>query len=735
MLDCTGKANVLSAAVMGELKDAIDDLVSDDKVKAIAVLSGKPDTFCAGADVHEIVRMAEQAEACQMSRQGQIVLSMLNKTKKPTVAGIHGSCLGGGLELALWCHARIATDDPSTLLALPEVRLGIIPGLGGTQLLTGRVGLKPALEMILSSEPVNASRALELALVDEVVSPDDLVSRVEELALSLVGKPLVPVSGGWLKYAPAEAFAAARPAREELSAEKQKSLFAMMERSVRIKTKGKYPAHTKVLSVMQEGLASGVEAGLELEAQTFGELAVGEVAKNLIFLFFASEFAKRSAASLAKKFAQGRVGTIGILGGGTMGASIAQLAATAGFDVLIKEANADKLQEAMATIATLFQRSGQKSKQGADETEAALKRVRPAENYAALAGADLIMEAVFEDVGTKAAVLREVAAAVGPDCILATNTSSLSVSEIAAHVPGNQRFLGIHFFHPVDKMPLVEIISHAGTSKDVVAKAIAFAAELDKTPVAVSDGPGFLVNRLLCGYIVEAARLSEELVPMNWIEEAAIDFGMPMGPLAVLDEVGLNVAFKVADVLHEGCGERYAPPAVIGRVKDLGLTGKRTGTGIYLWDESGKRLSFNPRLIDELGLVVSDEKPTPEQSLHIVQRLILPMIDEAARCLEEKVVRKPREIDLAMIMGIGFPAFRGGPLHYADSLGMPAVRARLEQIYIESGPQRQVCELILSLEAQRRRFYAGSDDGDSVRSEEKSGSVPVQARAGGSGEG
>jgi 3-hydroxyacyl-CoA dehydrogenase len=313
------------------------------------------------------------------------------------------------------------------------------------------------------------------------------------------------------------------------------------------------------------------------------------------------------------------------------------------------------------------------------------------------------------------AVLNDVAAAVGQDCLLATNTSSLSIAKMASRLERPERFLGIHFFHPVDKMPLVEVVTHPGTSRQTVASATALVARLGKTPVAVADGPGFLVNRLLCCYVLEAARLAEQGVPLDWIDEAAVDFGMPMGPLALLDEVGLNVAFKVAAVLQEGLGPRYAPPAVLARVEALGLAGKRHGVGIYLWDEAGKRLAFNPRLIQDIGLSTSDDKPPPEISLELTERLILPMVDEAARCLEEKIVRKAREIDLAMVMGIGFPAFRGGLLRYADSLGIGSVRRRLEKVYEQAGGGRSVCDLIVRMEADGRRFYAGPDRASSAR--------------------
>ncbi|MBI4532948.1 MAG: hypothetical protein HY711_03290, partial [Candidatus Melainabacteria bacterium] len=400
------------------------------------------------------------------------------------------------------------------------------------------------------------------------------------------------------------------------------------------------------------------------------------------------------------------VATVGIIGGGTMGVAIAEKAALAGFNVLLKEVNQERLDQAMALLRAALHRIGTKSKDSPQDMEACIQRVQPVVVDSMLAEADLIIEAVFEDLDTKAEVFCRLAQVVRSDCILATNTSSLSVSAIANRMPCKERFLGLHFFHPVDKMPLVEVILHDSTDRNIATKATAFVSRLGKTPVSVADGPGFLVNRLLCCYLLESSRVAEEGVALNWIEDAAQQFGMPMGPLTLLDEVGLDVAFQVARSLYQGCGERFAAPVVLDRLQALGVAGKKGGKGIYMWDESGKRLSFNPQMKDELGLVISEDKPNADVVEDICQRLILPMVDEAARCLEERVVRRARELDLAMVMGIGFPAFRGGLLRYADKVTMPELRTRLESIYAKSTPARTVSQLLKEMEASHRGFYS-----------------------------
>lgn len=643
MMNSPARVNLLTTEVMAELEQALDEVASDAGIKALMLLSGKHDTFLSGADLHEILRFEDREAAYELSRRGQRVLDRFGTLGKPVVVGINGSCLGGGLELALACDRRIATTSGITHFGLPEVRLGLIPGLGGTQRLPRLIGVKGALEIILSSEPVDPLRAKELGIVDDLVEPDELMVRLEQEALALLKEGEVASRLGY--------DAEANP--------KDPKLLDMAERSVRIKTRGNYPAHTRVIQVIREGLARGLEAGLELEAQTFADLAVGDVARNLIFIFFTAEFAKASARTQAAKSGIADVGTLGIAGGGNMGASIAQLAASTGHKVLLSEMTP---QRAVAAVENM-------KRPDLD--------VSPVAAPAEMAGADLILEAVFEDLDVKGKVFSSLADVVSSECVFATNTSSLSVEEIASKVKYPERVVGLHFFHPVDKMPLIEVISHRKAAPSAVARALSFASKLDKVPVLVKDGPGFLVNRLLCSYLAEAGKLCQERIPMNWIDDAAVAFGMPMGPLALLDEVGLDIAFKVSAMLHQRCGERLAPPAVFKIVENLGLVGKKSGVGLYIW-EDGRKLSFNPELLEAGNLVVSEEKPDEQRVAEIGDRLILPMIDEATRCLEEKIVRRARELDMAMVLGIGFPAFRGGPLRYADSVGLRNIVAKLK---------------------------------------------------------
>ncbi len=708
LLDSGGKVNSLGSEVTRELEPIVERLAEDPRVKAAVIMSGKPDTFIIGADLFEIRKATDPLQIYRLSRDGQNIFNKISALPKPVVVAINGACLGGGLELALAAHYRLASNAPATQLGLPETRLGLIPGLGGTQRLPRLIGLKAALSLILSAEPLSAQEALALNLVDEVVPADELFGRAEARALELIDESDFVEKQRNLyqgSFEPADnALCCQAYTLAGVDKEKARKLFAMSERSIRIKTRGNYPAQTRVLEVMKEGLFKGFEQGLEAETRGFSELAISEVAGNLIALFFTTDFARQSAASLTAKFPGNSVQTVGIVGSGTMGSAIAHLSAASGLNVLLR-VNKSSPEEALERVSGHCSRlkpTGHSDTAGSDSF---ISRVEGVTDDNELCKADLVLESVVEDLDVKKSVLATLSAVLLPESVIASNTSSLPLSDLSDSVKQSDRFLGLHFFHPVDKMPLVEVVSHKTTSRKTLARALDFVLRLGKTPVIVKDGPGFLINRLLTCYLQEAARMAESAIPLNWIEEAAIDFGMPMGPLELLDEVGLDVAFKVASSLHQSLGERMAPPQILAGVQALGLVGKKTGAGVYSWDESGRRLRLNPDLIEGAGCVVVEEKSTPEMRLVLAERLILPMVDEAARCMEDRIVMRPREVDMAIVLAIGFPAFRGGLLKYADKLTLPRVSARLADIYAASVSCRQVSGLIEKYIAAARGFY------------------------------
>jgi 3-hydroxyacyl-CoA dehydrogenase/enoyl-CoA hydratase/3-hydroxybutyryl-CoA epimerase len=692
--DSSQKENWLSTEVLRQLEAAITEIEKDPKIKGIVMVSAKESNFVSGADLHEVLKMNVE-EAHAMSRRGQDLLTRITNLSIPTVFGINGTCLGGGLELALSGARRIATDSPETVIGLPEVKLGLLPGLGGTQRLPRLIELKAATEFILFAQTVSAKKALELGILDELVEKERLIPRAEEICLELAAAP------DW-KSIPHGAVADAP--------EKQEKYFKMMERTLRIKTKGNYPAPVKALESIKTGLTQGMDKGHEFEARAFAELSFSEIARNLIFLFFTTEFYKMSASAKAAKQGSEPIKSVGIIGGGIMGTNIASWAAIRGFDVVVKSASADRQELMLETVTNNVNRAEKSNAE--DENVRTFGSIKSANSYEDLANVDLLVEACAEVFETKIEILSKVLPLLKPTAIVATNTSSLSVNKLVETLAAKHEFFGIHFFHPVDRMPLVEVIPAKNAGRESQSKVLSFLAALDKLPLPIKDSTCFLVNRLLCCYINEAARLVDLGTAINWIDDAAIDFGMPLGPWGVTDEVGMDVALLVADSLQDNIGERFKKPACLKGVKDIGIIGKRHGKGLYNWDESGRNIGMDPDLTNILKLNVSSEKAPQEECKKLAEHILLPMIDEAARCLDEKVVRRPREVDVATVLGMGFPPFRGGLLRYADSLGIPYIIEKLEEIYKEPGPHREVSPYLKQMAATGRSFYSSGKEVD-----------------------
>jgi 3-hydroxyacyl-CoA dehydrogenase/enoyl-CoA hydratase/3-hydroxybutyryl-CoA epimerase len=402
--------------------------------------------------------------------------------------------------------------------------------------------------------------------------------------------------------------------------------------------------------------------GLAREAEYFAELAFGNTSRNLIQFFFSQDFITRSAARTADRTAKGPVKILGIVGSGIMGTEIARVATAHGLQIRLKTSSKEK-------------------ELACKERESDNQNIVVSSDYRVLGDCDIVLEAVIEDARIKEALLSEIEKYVSTDCVIATNTSALELIELGQNLKHPQRFVGTHFFYPVEKMQLVEVASHPSTSNEASARALGLVTTLQKTPISVKDSTGFIVNRLLTSHLMEACRLVGSGIPINWVEEAAVQFGLPMGPFTLADELGIKLCITVAKQLFATFGERFTPPRVMRDSDIAGFTGKSADNGVYIWDASGRKGDFNPKFIELHKLVISQEKPD-EASLQIIQdQVLLPMIDEAARCLEEKVVRKARELDLAMILGAGFPAFRGGPLRFADQTGISELIERLQKIY------------------------------------------------------
>lgn len=709
MFDVAGKFNSLGSRTILELDQALTVLENDDSIKAVIGISGKHDSFVIGADLHEIKKASSFEELLKLSKNGQELFNRISCYKKPFVAAVNGACLGGGFEMVLASHARVFTDSKKTVMGLPETRLGLIPGLGGTQRLPRLVGLKASLDMILSASVISSQEAKELGLADKLVWEDNLIDEAEALALSMLD------SEEWQEKRKKniedlrkdESSVKATPfCLVDLAAEKAEKMLAISERAVKLRTKGNYPAQVEVLRVIKAGLFNGMRNGLELEAETFARLAATDVAANLISLYFNTDLAKGTAQGLIAKNPGSEIERAGILGGGIMGTTIAQLAAVNGIKTRLKTspARVEEVKQALHSLHRLACKG--KAEEQIGNTEVAVTTSEDS-----LIDADLVAECVLEDPQSKAEVLSNLKGKISDRCVVVSNTSALSITELAKSAPNPERFLGVHFFHPADRMPLVELIPHAGTSKDALARAMDFVLKLDKTPIVVKDKPGFLINRLLTVYLFELARLAEEKTPLNWIEDTMLEFGMPLGPLQLMDEIGIDVAFTVAKRLEEGLGARMQSPEIFKRFCAIGMRGKKSNVGFYLWEGHEKRLGINDDMLEKTGAVVSPEKCPPEEKARITDRMLLSMLDEAAKCLEEKVVARPREIDYALILGIGFPAFRGGLLKYADKRGLASLVGNLEKIYsftqdFGSAGERSISPLLKKYASEGRGFYS-----------------------------
>ncbi|MBX3077313.1 enoyl-CoA hydratase/isomerase family protein [Candidatus Obscuribacterales bacterium] len=690
-LDCRAGVNSLSSEVIRSFTEGLEFIATEPQIKALILASGKENMFVAGADIREILKTTDENIARALTDKGHVGLNKLLALKVPVVAAVDGICFGAGLELILCCDKRVATKNPNTLIGLPEVNIGLLPGLGGTQRLPRLIGLKPALEIILSGEPVSALRALELGIVDKLVRQEELIETAAKLALELLK------SG--FDRAKERAAQDAKTDEADGGLKKRLSTLKITDRAVRVRTRGQYPAPKKVMEVIEKGLSEGLESGLKHETDAFAELAVSPIAKNMINFYISKEMAVQSAR---RALEAGGVTTLGVIGSGRMGAELAENAASKHMNILLKSSSAEK---ASAAAELLTKRIETLFTENLDYQGKAQPSIESVENYDEFSPAQLIVEAVYEDLDLKNKIIQEVSQVVPATTLIASNTSSFAISTMSQFSIHPENVIGLHFFSPIDRLELVEVVTHEKTDAAVLKRALGFVSQLGKVPVPVKDSPGFLVNRLLCMFLNDAARMGSEKIPLNWIDDTAINFGLPIGAFWLFDDLGWDLCNKVCRLLYESFGPRYTPPLMLDNILPFGFDGKRTNAGLYLWDETGKRLGWNTEFMPDAGICVSDEKPDEETSILIRDRLFLPMIDEAARCLEDKVVRKAREIDLALGLGIAFPRFRGGLLRYADDLGIDYVVERLEMIYSKYEPHREISDFLRNLHKEGRRFY------------------------------
>jgi 3-hydroxyacyl-CoA dehydrogenase/enoyl-CoA hydratase/3-hydroxybutyryl-CoA epimerase len=693
--------NALSMRLASEFEDRMAELSQNPAVRAVVLVSGKPDSFVVGADLKMLNAVHTTAEGTELSRRGQRAFARIEAAPVPVVAAIHGPCLGGGLELALACTARVASDDPKTVLGTPEVMLGLLPGGGGTQRLPRRIGVTAALDLLLTGRNVKPRAALKLGLVDEVVPQPVLLEAARARALALVGgegAPRRPKRRGRLR----DSFnaKAVRNAALEQNLVGRKVLFHQARKQLARKTRGNYPAPERILEAVRIGLEDGLEKGYEAEARYFGELLTSDVAHRLIEIFFAREQLKKDHGVDDPSVTPRPVRRLGVLGGGLMGGGIALVAIQAGLPVRLKERDDDGVLRALKHVRVLLDQRVARRRLAPLERDRLVGLYSATTDYSGFRHADLVIEAVFEDLALKQRVLRDTEAVVAPECVFASNTSSLPIGRIAEASARPAMVVGMHFFSPVHKMPLCEVIRAKDTAPWVVATAVEAAKRLGKTVIVVGDGVGFYTSRILAPLMNEAAFLLGEGAAVDAIDEAMMDFGFPVGPLQLLDEVGIDVAHKVGAIMQEAYGERLTPPPGLTALIDDGRLGRKSGKGFYTYGQKRKTVdptvyALTPHRAERLTIPVEE----------IQERCALAMVNEAARCLAEGVLRSPRDGDIGAIFGLGFPPFRGGPFRHADALGAAGVVRRLERYQARHGLRFQPAPNLVELARTGERFY------------------------------
>lgn len=667
-----------------EMKEVVAAVQANKTAKGVVFFSHKPGVFLAGVDVTVINSLRTEAEALRALDEAHTMFNAIDDLKIPTVALVDGVCLGGGLELALSCKKIFVSDNPKTALGLPEVMLGVLPGFGGTYRLPKKVGLPTALDMILTGRQIKGKNAFKMGLADAILPTE----RMKELA---------PV------YLLEKKTGKKKSMTEEIQAQAmsnflaRKIIFQKAREKVLETSKGFYPAPLKILEVLEYGAGRNRTDHLAKEAEAFAELSQSIQSKNLQHIFFLTDNSKK----LDNKDRLPTVKRGAVLGAGVMGGGIAWLFAQNNQSPIMKDLTPAALELGLKQASTNFSGAVKKRRMTPDDFQRKMRSIEPTLNFEGFKSVDLLVEAVVENMDVKKKVFSEIEGYVRKDTILTSNTSSLSLEEMSKALVDPTRFAGLHFFNPVNKMPLVEIITHERASKDTIDTLYKWTLDVKKTPIVVKDGPGFLVNRILGAYLNEASYLIEEGVPMEAIDDAALNFGMPMGPFRLIDEIGIDVGMKVGKILHDGLGPRLKPNDLTSRLYEAKLLGKKGGKGFYLYDEKGKVTGKNP----EVQKMLSGKKVKMDEMI-IQMRLFLPMVNEAAYIFADRIVDKASTVDIGMIYGTGFPPFKGGLLRWADQEGLETLATRIRGFAKEVSAERfAIAPYLEMMINDKKKFY------------------------------
>lgn len=686
------KQNIISPDLIGLFDEVFAELEADASVKAVVIISRKKD-FIAGADI-KAFKAEKHGDFQPISRKGHEIMSRIEHATKPVVAAISGTCYGLGVEMALACHARIVTDDRSTKLALPEVKLGLLPGGGGTQRLPRLIGIQKALDMMLTGKNIYPYQALKMGLADAVVNKNKLHRAACKMALQLTQAPMQRKD----KRTFTEKLLEKNPLGQRL-------IFSQARKTVQRLTQGNYPAPFEIINCVETGMSKGLQAGYSAEVERFEKLILSPESKQLINIFFImSDKKKNPMAELVKP-----VNTLAMLGAGFMGAGIAEVSITNNINVILKDIKNETISAAQKTIWDAFYRKIKRKAMQKVEAMQLMNRIHPQLDYHNFNHADVIIEAVFEDLNIKQKVLAECEANARPDTIFASNTSALPISAIAQHAKRPELVIGMHYFSPVPKMPLLEIVKTPQTADWVVATCLQLGIEQGKTCIVVKDGPGFYTTRILAPYLNEALLLMEEGAEMDTLDREMKQFGYPVGPVALMDEVGIDVGAHImsGDLMKAFISQRpgLKVSEALLHMHKAGYSGRKNKKGFYLYDpKTGKKIrgKVNTAVYDYFGGVQSRR---PFKSADIQQRMAMSMVNEAALCLQEGIIENPTDGDVGAVFGLGFPPFRGGPFRFIDSFGADNVVKVLQQLQNQHGSRFAPAPILMEYAQQGKKFY------------------------------
>jgi len=676
------KVNTLSQAVLTELAAHVEQLEKRSDLRGLLFRSGKPGQFIAGADLNELAALIDAPrERCQQAiASGHTLFSRISQLPLPVVALVDGNSMGGGTELILSMDYRVASTNPSTKIALPETKIGLIPGWGGTQRMTRLVGVQHAIEIICGGEPVSATKAVQIGLCFDAVPADKLI----DVGTALIER--VQSTGEWQTE---------RQRRSQplgLSENELTFAFACAEGAIKGKTKGQYPAPLAALKAIKLGINRPLDEGLKVEQEVALEVTGTPISSNLISVFFMNNALGRDPGFLPPTAKARDVTSIGVLGSGLMGAGIATAHARRGVPAVMVDVGQDRLADGLKRACQVVEGRIKIGRATPQDMQEMLTRLSTSTSRAVFCNADVVVEAITENEALKKQAYGELKPLLRDDAILCSNTSTISITRMAEAAPHPERFVGMHFFYPVDRMELVEVIRGAKTDDDTVTTIVALAKRIGKTPIVMQDCPGFLVNRVLLPYMNEAVLLLQEGASMDDIDKAATKFGMPMGPITLSDLVGLDTAYYAGQVVSTAYADRAKPTPILGELVKAGRLGNKSGSGFRKLNKKGKP-EADPDFAPFLEKHRTDNRQFSLDEL--TDRLFLPMLLEATRVLEEGIVAAPHHVDMGLILGIGFPPFRGGILHWCDTEGASAIADRLGQ-YASLGKRFEATESITS---------------------------------------